>query len=119
MTMTELKGKELGITRVRIEPGPVRVFAAAVKEDGDAFTGDGALVPPTLPFVMPYWGSMGEGGAAGLPSEELRGPGRMLLHGEQEFEFHRWPVTETAWTYADSGDPAVTARFTLVVRAPE
>ena len=42
---------------------------------------------------MPYWGSMGQGGAAGLPIENLRGKGRAILHGEQEFEFHdgRWP----------------------------
>jgi MaoC dehydratase-like protein len=42
---------------------------------------------------MPYWGSMGQGGAAGLPIENLRGKGRAILHGEQEFLFHdgRWP----------------------------
>ena len=42
---------------------------------------------------MPYWGSMGQGGAAGLPIENLRGKGRAILHGEQEFVFHdgRWP----------------------------
>lgn len=146
MALTELKGKDLGTTRVVIEKGPVRVFAAAVKQQGD-FTVDGALVPPTFPFVMTYWGSTGEGGAAGLPIEDLRGPGRMLLHGEQEFEFHEWPcvgdtlegrarvadvytkdggsatmdfyVTETEWRHAESGAPAVTARFTLIVRTPK
>lgn len=152
MALTELNGKELGTTRVRIEQGPVRVFAAAVAEAeaAERFTGEGALVPPTFPFVMTYWGSMGEGGAAGLPIDDLRGPGRMLLHGEQEFEYHRWPqvgdelegttrvadvytkavskkdgdsatmdfyVTETAWRHVPSGDPAVTARFTLIVRS--
>ena len=42
---------------------------------------------------MPYWGSMGQGGAAGLPIENLRGKGRAILHGEQEFDLHdgRWP----------------------------
>jgi hypothetical protein len=36
---------------------------------------------------------MGQGGAAGLPIENLRGKGRAILHGEQEFEFHdgEWP----------------------------
>lgn len=144
MAMTELKGQELGATRVEIEQGPVRVFASAVKADPDAYTGEDALVPATFPFVMTYWGSMGEGGAAGLPIDQLRGPGKMLLHGEQEFEYHQWPtvgdvlegttrvadvytkdtesatmdfyVTETAWTHAESGDPAVTTRFTLIVR---
>lgn len=144
MALDELKGQELGTTRVKIEQGPVRTFATAVKDDPAAFTGDGALVPPTFPFVMPYWGSMGEGGAAGLPIDKLRGKGKMLLHGEQEFEYHDWPtvgdelegtarvadvrtkdsekatmdfyVTETEWRHADSGDLAATARFTLIVR---
>ena len=50
-------------------------------------------MPPTFPFVMPYWGSMGVGGAAGLPIENLRGKGRAILHGEQEFVYHGgdWP----------------------------
>ena len=146
MAMTELKGQELGTTTVTIERGPVRVFAAAVKDDAPAYRGgDQAPVPPTFPFAMTYWGSSGQGGAAGLPIEKLRGPGRMLLHGEQEFEYHRTPrvgdvlegvarvadvyekdsgsstmefyVTETEWRDAASGDPVVTARFTLIVRA--
>src|SRR5204863_262397 len=45
----------------------------------------------TFPFVMPFWGSEGSGGAAGLPIEKLRGPGRAILHGEQAFEYFRWP----------------------------
>jgi hypothetical protein len=42
---------------------------------------------------MPYWGSLGGGGAAGLPIENLRGKGRAILHGEQEFIYHGgdWP----------------------------
>jgi hypothetical protein len=147
MALTELQGQELGSTRVRIERGPVKVFAAAVKDDDPVYLEEGAPVPPTFPFVMPYWGSMGQGGAAGLPIEKLRGPGRMLLHGEQEFEYHRWPrvgdelegsvrvadvyekegnsgtmefyVTETQWKDASSGEPVVTARFTLAVRVPK
>ena len=99
---------------------------------------------------MPYWGSAGTGGAAGLPMEKLRGKGRLILHGEQEFEYFAWPkvgdtleaastitdvyekersngttmefyVLETVWKHADSGEPAVTSKFTLVitVRPPE
>jgi len=76
-----------------IERGPVRVFAQALLDPDRAYAGEDAPVPPTFPFVMPYWGSLGEGGAAGLPIEHLRGKGRAILHGEQEFEFHagRWP----------------------------
>lgn len=93
MALTELKGRDLGTQKVVIERGPVRVFAEALMDDDPVYRGDAAPVPPTFPFVMPYWGSLGEGGAAGLPIDELRGPGRAILHGEQEFTFHggRWP----------------------------
>jgi hypothetical protein len=93
VALTELKGRPLGTQRVVIERGPVRVFAQALMDDDAAYTADGAPVPPTFPFVMPYWGSLGQGGAAGLPIENLRGKGRAILHGEQEFVYHGgdWP----------------------------
>ncbi len=93
MALTELKGRPLGTQKVMIERGPVRVFAQALLDDDPVYTSDAAPVPPTFPFVMPYWGSMGEGGAAGLPIENLRGKGRAILHGEQEFTYHggEWP----------------------------
>jgi hypothetical protein len=144
MALTELKGQETGTQRVAIERGPVRVFAEALGDTSGAYAGDGAPVPPTFPFVMSYWGSLGTGGAAGLPIEKLRGPGRAILHGEQAFKYHRWPsvgdvlegttvitdvyekersnggklefyVTETEWKDAASGDPVVTSIFTLVI----
>ena len=144
MALTELKGTELGTQTARIEQGPVRAFAAAVKDDPGHFTGPDAPVPPTFPFVMSYWGSMGTGGAAGLPIEKLRGPGRMILHGEQEFVYHRQPkvgdvlegtarisdvyekdsssalmefyVQETSWKDASTGEPVCDVKFTLIVR---
>ena len=91
MALTELKGQTTGTQKVVIERGPVRVFADALMDDDPAYRGDPAPVPPTFPFVMSYWGSLGEGGAAGLPIEKLRGKGRAILHGEQAFEYHRWP----------------------------
>ncbi len=94
MALTELKGRALGTQKVVIERGPVRVFAQALMDDDPVYTSDAAPVPPTFPFVMPYWGSMGVGGAAGLPIENLRGKGRAILHGEQEFIYHgggEWP----------------------------
>jgi hypothetical protein len=144
MALTELKGQETGTQRVVIERGPVRVFAQALGDTTDVYQDDSAPVPPTFPFVMPYWGSLGTGGAAGLPIDRLRGPGRAILHGEQAFEYHRWPtvgdvlegttvitdvyekersnggklefyVTETEWKDADSREPVVTSIFTLVV----
>ena len=143
MALTELKGNELGNQTITIEQGPVRAFAEAVLDDPEKFTGDGAPTPPTWPFVMSYWGSMGAGGAAGLPMDRLRGEGRMILHGEQAFEITRPPrvgemhtgtgrisdvyeretssavmefyVRETDWRDSD-GEPVVTDRFTLIVR---
>lgn len=93
MALFELKGKPLGTQKVQIERGPVRVFAQAIMDTDAAYDGADAPVPPTFPFVMSYWGSMGQGGAAGLPIENLRGTGRAILHGEQEFVYHggRWP----------------------------
>jgi peroxisomal enoyl-CoA hydratase 2 len=144
MALTELKGQETGSQKVVIERGPVRVFAQALGDDDDVYSGEDALVPPTFPFVMSYWGSLGTGGAAGLPIDRLRGPGRAILHGEQAFEYERWPkvgdvlegttvisdvyekersnggklefyVTETDWKDATSGDPVVKSIFTLVI----
>jgi peroxisomal enoyl-CoA hydratase 2 len=144
MALTELKGKETGTQKVVIERGPVRVFAEALGDDDEVYSGEDAVVPPTFPFVMSYWGSLGTGGAAGLPIDRLRGPGRAILHGEQAFEYERWPkvgdvlegtsvvtdvyekersnggklefyVTETDWKDATSGDPVVKSIFTLVI----
>ncbi len=143
MALTELKGTELGSQTIVIEQGPVRAFATAVKDDPARYTGPGAPTPPTWPFVMSYWGSMGTGGAAGLPIDKLRGKGRMILHGEQEFEYARPPqvgetltgtgrisdvyeretgsavmefyVREMDWR-DEAGEPVVTERFTLIVR---
>lgn len=141
--LTELKGSELGSTTVRIESGPVRAFATAVKDPSDGYKGDGALVPPTFPFSWSYWGTI-EGSTKGLPIDKLRGPGRMILHGEQEFVYHRQPkvgdvlegtarisdvyekdsssalmefyVQETSWKDASTGEPVCDVKFTLIVR---
>jgi peroxisomal enoyl-CoA hydratase 2 len=144
VALTELKGQETGTQKVVIERGPVRVFAEALGDDDETYRGDAAPVPPTFPFVMSYWGSLGTGGAAGLPIEKLRGPGRAILHGEQAFEYQRWPkvgdvlegttviidvyekersnggklefyVTETDWKDAETGAPVVKSIFTLVI----
>jgi hypothetical protein len=141
--LTELKGTELGTTRVRIESGPVRVFAAAVKDGSPSYREDDAIVPPTFPFSWTYWGAI-DGATKGLPIERLRGKGRMILHGEQEFVYHRnarvgdvlegtarisdvyekdsssalmeFYVMETSWKEVSSGEPVVDVKFTLLVR---
>jgi len=143
VALDELKGTDLGSQTITIEQGPVRAYATACKDDPDRYTGPGADTPPTWPFVMSYWGSMGTGGAAGLPIEKLRGQGRSILHGEQEFVYSRSPrvgetligtgsisdvyekdtssatmefyVREIDWR-DEAGEPVVTDRFTLIVR---
>ena len=94
MALFELKGTQLGSQTVVIERGPIRVFSQAILDTSGVYEAADAPVPPTFPFVMPYWGSTGVGGAAGLPIENLRGKGRAILHGEQEFIYHdgRWPL---------------------------
>ena len=141
--LTELKGSELGRTKVRVESGPVRAFAKAVTDASPQYADDSAVVPPTFPFSWSYWGTI-EGSTKGLPIDKLRGPGRMILHGEQEFVYHRHPkvgdilegtarisdvyekdsssalmefyVQETAWKDATTGEPVCDVKFTLIVR---
>lgn len=144
MALDELKGTTGETQTVRIERGPVRVFAQALMDGDEVYDGDAAPVPPTFPFVMPFWGSLGSGGAAGLPIERLRGPGRAILHGEQAFEYYRWPkvgdvlegtptvtdvyekakssggtlefyVQETEWKDQATGEPVVKTIFTLAI----
>ena len=140
---TDLKGKELGTQTVRIEWGPVKAFAAAVTDTRAEHQAQDAVVPPTFPFAWGYWGTI-DGAPSGLPIGELRGPGRMILHGEQEFVYHRharvgdvlegtsrisdvyekdtssalmeFYVMETSWRDKASGEPVVDSRFTLIVR---
>ena len=141
--MTELKGSELGSTKVHVESGPVRAFASAVKDESAQYRKADAIVPPTFPFSWSYWGTI-EGATKGLPIEKLRGKGRIILHGEQEFVYHRQPkvgdvlegtarisdvyekdsssalmefyVQETSWKDASTGEPVCDVKFTLIIR---
>jgi hypothetical protein len=148
VALDELRGTELGTQTITIEAGPVRAFAQSLGDDPARYrdAGGGSLgTPVTWPFVMPYWSDLGEGGAAGFPMDRLRGPGRMILHGEQEFEFGRSPrvgetlvgegrisdvsekatssatmefyVREITWRDA-AGEVVVVDRFTMIVRVP-
>lgn len=146
MALDELRGLETGTQTVRIERGPVKVFARALLDDDPVYDGDAAPVPPTYPFVMHHWGLLESTGeiTPGLPIDRLRGKGRAILHGEQAFEYSRWPrvgdvltgttvITDvrekaksnggalefyeasTDWRDAASGEPVVRSVFTLVV----
>jgi len=108
VTVTQLEvGMTLTPRRVLIEQGPVSVFASVVGADvalhsssaaARAAGFDGVPVPPTYPFVMWFLGShpdlQDDDSEADLRdlrdvSAALAAGGGMILHGEQEFRYHR------------------------------
>jgi acyl dehydratase len=154
-------GRVIARRVVAVERAPVSVFARAVKDNSSVYQDprvareagfDSIPAPPTFPFAMPYWGAYPElqVGLEPVGSNPLwkvmgkLGPG-LILHGEQEFEYHRpvlvgdvlrgedvlsevyeretetavmtFMVTETVWTDVATGEAVVTARFNLVHRA--
>jgi hypothetical protein len=159
---TSVIGKETGAWRVTLERGPVSNFAAGVKDDNRVYRDAKAArdagfenipAPPTFTFAMSYWGSFSEdqpkdptGGQNPMHKlmGELFAKGALVLHGEQEFEYHRTPVVgdvldgvgritdvyeketssanmtfvviETSWKDASTGAPVVTERFNLIAR---
>jgi acyl dehydratase len=158
---TSVIGKVSARRVVVVDRAPVAAFARAVKSrnrvyrDRRAATAAGFTdipAPPTFAFAMGYWGTYAEL-QEGLETVESNpmfqvmgslGPG-LILHGEQEFVYHRpvvvgdvlrgddviadvyeresethvmtFVVTETAWTDFETGEPVVTARFNLLHRA--
>jgi hypothetical protein len=161
---TSVIGKKTSAFRVRVERQPVASFAAAVLDNSPEYRDVAAAraaglpnipAPPTFSFAMPYWGAFEseeqppdptEGGVN--PMHAIMGEqfakGALVLHGEQEFEYHRpmvvgdvldgegvivdayekdtdsalmtFVVIETVWKDAASGDPVVTERFNLIAR---
>jgi acyl dehydratase len=160
---TSLIGKPTGAHRVRIERGPVSNFARALKDENPVYHDPAAAkaagfddipAPPTWSFAMQFWGRFAEqqpddptGGENPMHKVmgQLFAKGGMVLHGEQEFEYHRpievgdvllgagrivdiyekeskgrtmtFIVTETVWRDETSGEPAVTDRFNLIHRS--
>ncbi len=97
-------------TRVRIDHGPVWVFARAVKDDNPIYASEVAAreagftavpSPPTFTFVMSHAGAYpdlqpadesGRGAStASIPADGSARTG-LYLHGEQHFTYHRQPV---------------------------
>jgi acyl dehydratase len=159
---TSVVGKPTGAWKVTVERGPVSQFAAALKESNPVYrdalaardAGFGNIpAPPTFTFAMSFWGSFTEdqpedpsGGQNPMHKVmgDLFAKGALVLHGEQEFEYHRpvevgdvlegtgiltdiyeketdsasmtFVVVETEWKDADSGAPVVTERFNLIAR---
>jgi acyl dehydratase len=108
VTRDEVVGRSTGRSTVAVERGPVTRFAEAVTEsspiyqraDAAAAAGfDGIPVPPTYFFsAAGHWGAYPEAQPpdatpAKNPTMEIIGQlmanGGMVLHGEQEFTYHR------------------------------
>jgi acyl dehydratase len=158
---TSIIGKPTSARKVRVERGPVEFFASSLKDanpvyhDADAAAAagfDGIPAPPTFSFVMSHMGarveeqppdpSGGQNPMFQLMGERMKGGG-LVLHGEQEFIYHRpivegdvlhsearivdayekeskgsnmlFVVMETQWR-DESDTPVVTERFNLIHR---
>ena len=67
-----------------VERGKIAEFAAAMQSQSPAYTGPGAIIPPTFLMSSALWAP--EGAAVDVGFDRRR-----LLHGEQEFIFHGPP----------------------------
>ena len=148
---TSVIGAKTGAWRVTVERAPVVNFARVLGDTNTVLAHTPA--PPTFSFVMAYWGAFAEDQppdptAGTNPMHrimgELHAKGALVLHGEQEFVYHRpivsgdvldgeqaitdmyeketevatmtFVVMETRWIDARNGAPVVTERFNLIAR---
>ena len=159
--LRKIIGKPMSKSKVVVERGPVANFATAVCDPNPVYRDpraaaeaglDAIPTPPTFPFVMQTWGEFPEDQPGdkprGNPLGEVIGPlmakGGIILHGEQEFVYHRpvvvgdvldgeghvidayakeskgktmtFLVTETVWRDEKTSEPVVTSRFNLIHR---
>lgn len=155
-------GEPTGTSKVLVERGPVQHFADAVlstspiyhsPEAARAAGFDDIPAPPTWPFAMEFSGKFDElqpsDDPPPNPMVKVMGPlmanGGLILHGEQEFVYHRpvqvgdtlvgegrvadayqkdsggrtmtFIVTETNWSDEKSGEPVVTVRSNIIHRS--
>ena len=159
--LSTIIGTPTGTTVVTVERGQLALFADAVK-DADPVYRDpraaadaglpGIPAPPTYPFVMGNFGAYPElqtdEAPVGNPMGAVLGPllakGGLILHGEQEFTYHRpvfagdvlegrgrvvdayqkeskgktmtFVVVETAWNDAATGEQGCTSRMNIIHR---
>jgi hypothetical protein len=153
---TSVIGAKTGAWRVTVERAPIANFARVLGDTNEVFADTPA--PPTFSFVMAYWGAYASDQPPDVTASnqppgtnpmhrimgELHGKGALVLHGEQEFVYHRpivsgdvldgeqaitdmyeketdtatmtFVVMETRWTDTETGDPVVTERFNLIAR---
>jgi hypothetical protein len=149
-------GAKTGAWRVTVERAPIANFARVLGDTTPVLADTPA--PPTFSFVMAYWGAYPDDQPPDPTASnetpgmnpmhrimgELHAQGALVLHGEQEFVYHRpivsgdvldgeqaitdmyeketeaatmtFVVMETNWVDAKSGDPVVTERFNLIAR---
>jgi hypothetical protein len=161
---TSVIGKHTGAWRVVLDRAVLANFAKSVGDTSRVYQRDDAAraaglaavpAPPTFTFAAPYWSAFRADEQPADPTEGLGNPmhsimgdlyakGALVLHGEQEFTFHRTPVAgdvldglqtitdiyekdtdkanmtfvvmETTWTDAATSAPVVTERFNLIAR---
>jgi acyl dehydratase len=108
MQKQDVVGRPTGAARAVVERGPVAKFAEAVHNDSAVYQSldaakaagfDDIPAPPTYAFsALQYWGKFPEGQppdptGGSSPLMEIIGglmaKGGMVLHGEQEFTYHR------------------------------
>ena len=162
---TSVIGKPTGAYKVRVERGPVSSFASALKDDNPIYHDaavahdagfDAIPAPPTFSFAMQHMGRFAEeqptdptGGVNPMHAvmSGLYAKGGLVLHGEEEFVYHRpivvgdvlvgegkvvdlyekdsdsatmtFIVLETVWRDEATSEPVVTERFNLIHRLPK
>jgi acyl dehydratase len=156
-------GQPTGAATIHIERGPVSKFARAVTDRNPVYQNceaaraagfDNIPAPPTFTFAAAFWGTFPEDqpedptGGKGSPVRDLiaglMAKGGLMLHGEQEFIYHK-PVEAGATLHQegkivdlytkeakgktmtflitenvfkdDAGEPVVTERFNLIHRS--
>ena len=156
-------GVSTGKSKTVVERGPVSAFAKAVKDDNPVYhdpkaaqrAGLGSIpAPPTYGFAMTYWGAFPDIQPSDDPAKQrnvlaevmggLMQQGGVILHGEQEFIYHRpiqvgdvllgdgqvldlyekeskgrtmtFLITETVYRKEQSGEPVLTTRMNLIHR---
>ena len=162
---TSVIGRTTGKWKITIERSPVANFAKAVKDSNPVYQNaqaardaglDGIPAPPTYPFAMAHWGAFPEDQPDDDPAKGSKSPvmqiigelmktGGLMLHGEQEFTYHRpvfvgdvllgegkvvdlyekeskgktmtFLVTENVYRDEKTGDPVVSTRMNLIHRS--
>jgi len=158
-----LIGTPTGRSKITVERGPVSNFAKALKDENPIYQSPEAAkqagfknIPaaPTWGFAMAHWGTFSEQQPEDTtkgrnPIMEIIGglmqKGGLILHGEEEFEYHRpvvvgdvlegegkvvdiyekeskgktmtFVVTENVFKDTKSGKPVLTTRMNLIHRS--